>query len=55
MFRYSGQFFARNSFMLEKVAENIIVPNFDTKVREYLCSGWIFFLQTNFDFLTSHF
>ena len=27
-----------------------IVPTFDTKVTEYLCSGWVFFLQTNFDF-----
>ena len=34
---------------------NFIVPTFDTKVTEYLCSGWVFFLQTNFDFLTSHF
>ena len=25
------------------------------KVTEYLRSGWVFFLQTNFDFLTSHF
>ena len=33
----------------------VIVPTFDTKVTEYLCSGWVFFLQTNFDFLTSHF
>ena len=32
-----------------------IVPTFDTKVTEYLCSGWVFFLQTNFDFLTSLF
>ena len=32
-----------------------IVPTFDTKVTEYLCSGWVFFLQTSFDFLTSHF
>ena len=31
-----------------------IVPTFDTKVAEYLCSGGFFF-QTNFDFLTSHF
>ena len=31
-----------------------IVPTFDTKVTEYLCSGWVFFLQTNFDLLTSH-
>ena len=33
----------------------LIVPTFDTKVTEYLCSGWVFFLQTNFDFLTNHF
>ena len=32
-----------------------IVPTFDTKVMEYLCSGWVSFLQTNFDFLTSQF
>ena len=31
------------------------VPTFDTKVTEYLCSSWVFFLQTNFDFLTSNF
>ena len=32
------------------------VLTFDTKVTEYLCSGWVFFLQTNFDFfLASHF
>ena len=34
---------------------SLFVPSFDTKVTEYLCSGWAFFLQTNFDFLTSHF
>ena len=33
----------------------IFVPTFDTKVTEYLCSGWVFFLETNLDFLTSHF
>ena len=33
----------------------LIVPTFDTKVTEYLCSRWVFFLQTSFDFLTSHF
>ena len=33
----------------------VIVPTFGTKVTEYLCSGGFFFLQTNFDFLTSHF
>ena len=33
-----------------------IVPTFDTKVTEYLCSGgFFFFIQTNFDFLTNHF
>ena len=33
----------------------LFVPTFNTKVTEYLCSGCVFFLQTNFDFLTSHF
>ena len=33
---------------------NVFVPTSDTKVTEYLCSGWVFLLQTNFDFLTSH-
>ena len=32
-----------------------IVPTFDTKVTEYLCSGWVFLFRQNFDFLTSHF
>ena len=47
--------FAQNSknFLLELTW--LIVPTFDTKVTEYLCSGWVFFLQTKFDFLTSHF
>ena len=36
-------------------AANIFAPIFDTKVTEYLCSGWVFFLQTNFEFLTSLF
>ena len=34
---------------------SLVFPTFDTKVTEYLCSGGFFFLQTNFDFLTSHF
>ena len=34
---------------------HLIVPTFDTKVTEYLCLGWVLFLQTSFDFLTSHF
>ena len=33
----------------------IVVPTFDTKVTEYLCSGDFYFLQTNFDFLTTIF
>ena len=33
----------------------LIIPTFDTKVTEYLCLGWVFFLQTSFDFLTSLF
>ena len=38
-----------NSFRLHF---DLIVPTFDTKVTEYLCSGWVFFSS---DFLTSHF
>ena len=34
---------------------SLVVLTFDTKVSEYLCSGYVFFLQTSFDFLTSHF
>ena len=40
---------------------NIIVPTFDTKVTEYLCSGWVFFLSSdkfrlfNWPFLTEFF
>ena len=34
---------------------SLVVPTFDKKVTEYLCSGWVLFLQTNLDFLTSHF
>ena len=34
---------------------NIIVTTFVTEVTKYLCSGWNFFLQTNFDFLTKNF
>ena len=26
----------------------IIVPTFDTKVTEYLCSGWVFFSSDKF-------
>ena len=33
----------------------LVIPTFDTKVTENLFSGWVFFLLTNFDFLTSHF
>ena len=41
-------------FVLSKLKRQIsvIVPTFDTKVTEYLCSGWFFFSS---DFLTSHF
>ena len=35
--------------------DRLIVPILDTKVTKYLSSGYVFFLQTNFDFLTSHF
>ena len=29
---------------------NIIVPTFDTKVTEYLCSGWFFFFRQSATF-----
>ena len=32
-----------------------VAPSIETKVTEHLCSELGFFLQTNFDFLTSHF
>ena len=44
----------KNFKISAKKIENVFVPTFDTKVTEYLCSGWVFF-QTNFDILTSHF
>ena len=34
---------------------HLIVPTFDMKVTEYLCLGLVFFLQTSFAFLISHF
>ena len=37
-----------------KHCENLIVPNFDTNVRN-ICARGVFFLQTNVDFLTSLF
>ena len=44
--------FARSSKTLYDL---FFVPTFHTNVTEYLCSRWVFFLQTNFDFLTSDF
>ena len=35
-------------FCILILGQAIIVPTFDTKVTEYLCSGGVFFLQTNF-------
>ena len=40
---------------MRQEAKWLFVSTFDTKVTDNLCSGWVFFLQTNFDFLTSHF
>ena len=37
--------------MLRILTPTISVPTFVTKVKEYLSSGWFFFLQTTFDFL----
>ena len=52
---YDFAFFQLNSHKIVLILVSFIVPTFDTKVTEYLCSGWVFFLQTNFDFLTGHF
>ena len=27
---------------------SVVVPTFDTKVTEYLCSGWVFFSSDKF-------
>ena len=51
----NSQFFCNVYKVQVKNAVYKIVPIFDKKVTEYLCSGGFFFLQTNFDFLTSHF
>ena len=37
-----------NGISLIKYASTIIVPTFDTKVTEYLCSGWVFFSSDKF-------
>ena len=44
------------AFLASSACENscIIVPTFDMKVTEYLCSGGFFFFR-HFDFVTSHF
>ena len=37
------------------MCSSLIVPTFVTKVTENLFSGWVSFLQTNFDVLTKKF
>ena len=48
---------SKHIYMIEmrKIYILIFVPTFVTKVTEYLCSGWVFFLPTKFDFLISRF
>ena len=49
--KYSQSFYPQNEVFWDLIWL-IVAPTFDTKVTEYLCSGWVFFLlQTNFDFL----
>ena len=36
---------------LSSLETDIIVPTFDTKVTEYLCSGWVFFSSDKFRLL----
>ena len=50
-----GMIFIKNFKFKNFFSFCFIVPIFDTKVTGYLCSGWVFFLQTKFYFLTSHF
>ena len=54
-----GLYFVESSIQLKVSTDlldcSFIVPTFDTKVTEYCARGGFFFLQTNFDFLTSHF
>ena len=42
--RKLARFAIRHSFKINSV----IVPTFDTKVTEYLCSGWVFFSSDKF-------
>ena len=47
-----------DSYKNSQIKKNVLfffVLTFVTKVTEYLCSVWGFFLETNFDFLNSHF
>ena len=43
------------TFRARPDTSSFVVPTFDAKETEYLFSGGVFFLETNFDFLTSIF
>ena len=40
---------------VQSCAYHVFVPTFDTKVTEYVCSGWVFFSSDKFRLVTSHF
>ena len=40
--------FQPNSFPTNLYETDLVVPTFDTKVTEYLCSGWVFFSSDKF-------
>ena len=37
-----------DSTAAKKFTKKLVVPTFDTKVTEYLCSGWVFFSSDKF-------
>ena len=39
----------------KSLLSRLVVPTFVVEVTGHLCSRWVFFLLTNFEFLTSYF
>ena len=40
---YTINFASHRPLLVSNYFKTVIVPTFDTKVTEYLCSGWVFF------------
>ena len=51
-FKTDNRLFNKRLLKTEKLIlmsfKDIFVPTFDTKVTEYLCSGWVFFSSDKF-------